>query len=83
MRMWKNSEKISNSLAFKITDTRSKELHTYPLCIRLKVYKIPLRVKVALCAVLVISNDPHPIYNKRNTNPDIIKVRVRENTIKQ
>jgi len=46
----------------------------------LKVYKIPLRVKVALCAVLVISNDPHPIYNKSNTNPNICKVRVRENT---
>lgn len=35
MKMWKNSKKISHSLAFKITDTGSKELNTYHLCIRL------------------------------------------------
>jgi len=35
IRMWKNSKKISNSVASKITDTGSKELHIYPLCIRL------------------------------------------------
>jgi hypothetical protein len=78
IRMWKNPEKISNSLAFKIK-TQEVENFTHNLYASdSEGLQNSSGVKVALCAVLVISNDPHPIYNKSNTNPYISKVRVRE-----
>jgi len=66
-----NVEKFKEN--FKITRFQNKRYrkprpsHISLMHQTLKVYKIPLRVKVALYVVLVTSNDPQPVYNKGTT----------------